>query len=77
MGAGELRARCLKLSQQLTVRLGLQWGDRVCVAADHHDDLAAVVIGMLVHGVALNALHTGFAFRECREKNDIGAEVCE
>lgn len=65
MTAGEMHAKCLKIAERLTDRLGLHWGDRVCVAADQHDEVAALVIGLLVRGVVVNALHTGFTMREC------------
>lgn len=64
MSVGELRARSLKIAQQLTEQLHLRWGDRVCVSADHHDDLVPLVLGMLLRGVIINALHTGFTMRE-------------
>lgn len=68
MSVGELCARSLKIAQQLTKQLGLQWGDRVCVSADHHDDLVPLVLGMLVRGVVINALHTGFTMRKCGDR---------
>lgn len=64
MTAGTMHAKSLKIAEQLAERLTLRWGDRVCVAADQHDDLAALVLGLLVRGAVVNALHTGFTMGE-------------
>lgn len=65
MTALEMRLKSLKIAEQLVHRFSLLPGDAVTLVVDQHDDLAPLVIGLLVAGMVVNPMNPDLTFGWC------------